>query len=48
MDADGSNPRRLTDNPARDESPDWQALPFDARGHRACGDDSLASGGASS
>jgi Tol biopolymer transport system component len=48
MDADGSNPRRLTDNPARDESPDWQALPFDGRGHEACGDDSLASGGASS
>ena len=48
MDADGSDPRRLTDNPARDESPDWQALPFDGRGHRACGDDSLASGGASS
>jgi hypothetical protein len=48
MDADGANPRRLTDNPARDESPDWQALPFDGRGHRACGDDSLASGGASS
>ena len=48
MDADGSNPRRLTDNPARDESPDWQALPFDGRGHRACGDESLASGGASS
>ena len=43
-----SNPRRLTDNPARDESPDWQALPFDGRGHQACGDDSLASGGASS
>jgi hypothetical protein len=40
--------RRLTDNPARDESPDWQALPFDGRGHQACGDDSLASGGASS
>ena len=48
MNADGSNPRELTDNPARDESPDWQALPFDGRGHRACGDDSLASGGASS
>jgi Tol biopolymer transport system component len=48
MDADGSNPRRLTDNPARDESPDWQTLPFDGRGHQACGDDSLASGGASS
>jgi len=48
MDADGSDPRRLTDNPARDESPDWQALPFDTSGHRACGDDSLASGGASS
>ena len=48
MNADGSDPRRLTDNPARDESPDWQALPFDTRGHHACGDDSLASGGASS
>jgi Tol biopolymer transport system component len=48
MDADGTNPRRLTDNPARDESPDWEALPFDGRGYRACGDDSLASGGASS
>ena len=48
MDADGANPRRLTDNPARDESPDWQTLPFDGRGHQACGDDSLASGGASS
>jgi Tol biopolymer transport system component len=48
MDADGSHPRRLTDNPARDESPDWQTLPFDGRGHQACGDDSLASGGASS
>jgi Tol biopolymer transport system component len=48
MDADGANPRRLTDNPARDESPDWQALPFDGRGHQACGDASLASGGASS
>jgi Tol biopolymer transport system component len=48
MDADGANPRRLTDNPARDESPDWQTLPFDGRGHQACGDASLASGGASS
>jgi Tol biopolymer transport system component len=48
MDADGSSPRRLTDNPSRDESPDWQPLPFDGRGHQACGDDSLASGGASS
>jgi Tol biopolymer transport system component len=48
MDADGANARRLTDNPARDESPDWQTLPFDGRGHQACGDDSLASGGASS
>jgi len=48
MNADGSDPRRLTDNPARDESPDWQALPFDDRGHVACGDVSLASGGASS
>jgi len=48
MNADGSDPRRLTDNPARDESPDWQGLPFDGGGHRACGDVSLASGGASS
>jgi len=48
MNADGSDQRRLTDNPARDESPDWQSLPFDGTGHRACGDDSLASGGASS
>jgi Tol biopolymer transport system component len=48
MNADGSDPRRLTDNPARDESPDWQALPFDDRGHVACGDVSLSSGGASS
>src|SRR5919197_1732873 len=48
MNADGTDVRRLTDYPARDESPDWQALPFDGTGHRACGDDSLASGGASS
>ncbi|MGZ8632493.1 MAG: TolB family protein, partial [Solirubrobacteraceae bacterium] len=48
MNAAGSGPRRLTDNPSRDESPDWQALPFDTRSHQACGDDSLASGGASS
>ena len=48
MNADGSDPRRLTDNPARDESPDWQPLAFDATGHEACGDVSLAPGGASS
>jgi WD40 repeat protein len=48
MNADGSDQRRLTDNPARDESPDWQPLPFDATDHTACGDDDLASGGASS
>jgi Tol biopolymer transport system component len=48
MNADGSDQRRLTTNPARDESPDWQPLPFDDRGHTACGDVSLASGGASS
>jgi Tol biopolymer transport system component len=48
MNADGSDQRRLTDNPARDESPDWQPLPFHDRGHIACGDVSLASGGASS
>ena len=48
MNADGSDPRRLTDNPARDESADWQSLPFDTTGHDACGDVSLAAGGASS
>jgi Tol biopolymer transport system component len=48
MNADGSDQRRLTDNPARDESPDWQPLPFDTTDHTACGDDDLASGGASS
>jgi Tol biopolymer transport system component len=48
MNADGSDQRRLTSNPSRDESPDWQPLPFDDRGHTACGDVSLASGGASS
>jgi len=48
MNADGSDPRRLTSNPARDESPDWQPLRFDNGAHRACGDVSLASGGASS
>jgi Tol biopolymer transport system component len=48
MNADGSDQQALTQNPARDESPDWQALPFDDRGHVACGDVSLASGGASS
>jgi Tol biopolymer transport system component len=48
MNADGSEPRRLTDNPARDESADWQSLPFDTTGHDACGDVSLAAGGASS
>jgi Tol biopolymer transport system component len=48
MNADGSDPQSLTQNPARDESPDWQPLPFDDRGHVACGDVSLASGGASS
>jgi hypothetical protein len=48
MNADGSDQRRLTSNPARDESPDWQPLPFAYRGHTACGDVSLTSGGASS
>lgn len=48
MNADGSDQRRLTSNPSRDESPDWQPLPFDDRGDTACGDVSLASGGASS
>jgi hypothetical protein len=43
MNADGSDQRRLTSNPSRDESPDWQPLPFDDRGHTACGDVSLAS-----
>jgi len=47
-DADGGHQRRVTDNPARDESPDWQAVPFGVRGHRRCGDVSIAAGGASS
>jgi Tol biopolymer transport system component len=48
MNADGSEQRRLTSSASRDESPDWQPLPFEDRGHTACGDVSLASGGASS
>ena len=48
MDADGGNERRVTNDPARDESPDWQPVPFDLRGHKRCGDISLAAGGASS
>ena len=46
MDADGGNERRVTNDPARDESPDWQPVPFDLRGHKRCGDISLAVGGA--
>ena len=38
MNADGSDLRRLTDNPARDESPDWQPLPFDMPATSRCGD----------
>ena len=29
MDADGTDVRRLTDTDARDESPDWQPIPFE-------------------
>ena len=35
MNADGSHPRQLTDDPARDESPDWQAAAL--RQHRHTG-----------
>jgi hypothetical protein len=52
MQADGSNPRRLTDNTFLDESPDWQPIPFsvgkEGQPSVACGDLSLAPGGVSS
>ena len=34
MQADGSNPRRLTTNSILDESPDWQPIPFSVGGIR--------------
>ena len=38
MQADGSDPRRLTTTPVLDESPDWQPLPFDVGpSHRSAG-----------
>ncbi|HEX2105305.1 MAG TPA: hypothetical protein VHF51_16760 [Solirubrobacteraceae bacterium] len=48
MNADGSGVRRLTEDPAREESPDWQPVPFDTRGHAACGDVGLGRGAAMS
>jgi TolB protein len=52
MNADGSDPRRLTDNTFLDESPDWQPLPFSvgAPGHPsvASGDLSTVPGGVAS
>ena len=52
MQADGSNPRRLTTNSILDESPDWQPIPFSVGGSGipavACGDLSLAPGGIAS
>jgi Tol biopolymer transport system component len=52
MQADGSDPQRLTDNAILDESPDWQPIPFSVgkEGHPsvACGDLSPAAGGVSS
>jgi TolB protein len=52
MQADGSDPRRLTTTPVLDESPDWQPLPFDVgpphRPARPCGDHSLSAGGGAS
>jgi TolB protein len=52
MNADGSGPRRLTDNTILDESPDWQPIPFAVgtpdRPARPCGDLSLLPGGVSS
>ena len=52
MQADGTNPRRLTDNAILDESPDWQPIPF-AVGHsdrpaHPCGDLSLLPSGVAS
>jgi hypothetical protein len=38
----------VTNDPSRDESPDWQAVPFATAGHVACGDVGLARGAATS
>jgi dipeptidyl aminopeptidase/acylaminoacyl peptidase len=52
MEADGSDPRRLTSTPLLHESPDWQPLPFfvdlPRRRSRPCGDLSLQPGGVAS
>jgi hypothetical protein len=52
MQADGSDPRRLTTDTVLDESPDWQPIPFSVgaaeRPSRACGDLSLEPGGIAS
>ena len=53
MQADGSQPRRLTADPVLDESPDWQPIPYsvgapDRGPAQACGDLSLLPGGVAS
>jgi TolB protein len=53
MQADGSNPRRLTTTSVLDESPDWQPIPFsvgapDRGPAQPCGDLSLLPGGVAS
>jgi dipeptidyl aminopeptidase/acylaminoacyl peptidase len=52
MQADGSDPRRLTTNVIVDESPDWQPIPFSVgaadESPQPCGDLSLLPGGVSS
>jgi TolB protein len=42
--ADGSDPYRLTDPAAYEESPDWQAIPFDTTGFAGCNDTVAAPG----
>lgn len=53
MRSDGADPRRLTTDPALDESPDWQPIPFsvgapDRWPAQPCGDLSLLPGGIAS
>lgn len=49
MQADGSDPRRLTTTSVLDESPDWQPLPFTiGEPSHPCGDLSLLPGGVAS
>jgi hypothetical protein len=48
MNARGEGLRRLTHDPAREESPDWQPVPFDAARHAACGDAGNGRGAAAS